>query len=177
MGFVEAVKTCYGPKYARFSGRAARSEYWYFMLLHVLVLLCWLGLAVATDTLVALQYAYIGYLQGSPDGAPAAVWAIAGLYLAYQLISILPYSAVTTRRLHDRNISGWYFLIYMILNYIPAVALFLPALDRMLPQFFDVAVSLAMLAIFIVTILKGTEGPNRFGPDPLATRAREEIFA
>jgi len=102
MGFVEAVKTCYGPNYARFSGRAARSEYWYFMLLHVLVLLCWLGLAVA---------------------------------------------------------------------------LFLPALDRMLPQFFDVAVSLAMLAIFIVTILKGTEGRNRFGPDPLATRAREEIFA
>lgn len=61
--------------------------------------------------------------------------------------------------------------------YGPKYARFSPTPDRLLPDDFGIAVSLAMLAIFIVTILKGTEGRNRFGPDPLATRTREEIFA
>lgn len=61
--------------------------------------------------------------------------------------------------------------------YGPKYARFSPTPDRLLPDAFGIAISLAMLAIFIVTILKGTEGPNRFGPDPLSECTDETIFA
>ena len=45
MGFSEAVRTCLKLKYATFEGRAARSEYWYFMLFVLLVAVVLGGLA------------------------------------------------------------------------------------------------------------------------------------
>lgn len=36
MGFLEAIKTCFG-KYATFSGRARRSEFWWFVLLNLIL--------------------------------------------------------------------------------------------------------------------------------------------
>ncbi len=45
MGFMDAVKSCFG-KYATFSGRASRSEYWFFVLFVILVLVA-LGIVAA----------------------------------------------------------------------------------------------------------------------------------
>ncbi|MGO8586773.1 DUF805 domain-containing protein, partial [Rhizobium ruizarguesonis] len=33
------------------------------------------------------------------------------------------------------------------------------------------------LAMLVITLLRGTEGPNKFGPDPLRPEARAEVFA
>ena len=62
-----------------------------------------------------------------------------GIYL---LANFLPSLAVTVRRLHDTNRSGWWVLITLI-PYIGGIIL------------------------LILLCLKGTEGDNRFGEDPL----------
>lgn len=71
----------------------------------------------------------------------------------------LPQISLQVRRFHDRNISAWWYLALFILNMIPAVGF------------------IAGLAMLVITLLRGTEGPNKFGPDPLRPEARAEVFA
>lgn len=73
-------------KYATFSGRARRMEYWYFYLFN---LLAYMGLAI-----------FAGSIPGGEG--------IVGLYI---LASIIPGFAVAVRRLHDTGKSGWFLLI------------------------------------------------------------------
>jgi uncharacterized membrane protein YhaH (DUF805 family) len=86
MEFFEAVKTCF-RKYADFTGRATRSEYWWFQLFLILA------------AMVA------GVIAG-------AVWQ--PLALIYHLAVILPNLAVGVRRLHDIDRSGWMLLIALV---------------------------------------------------------------
>ena len=84
--------------YATFSGRARRSEYWYFTLFNFLFLL----LAVLLDNILG-----IGFNEGAgPDIGP--------FYLIYILAIFIPGLAVTVRRLHDVGKSGWFYLILLI---------------------------------------------------------------
>jgi uncharacterized membrane protein YhaH (DUF805 family) len=82
-------------KYAEFSGRAQRAEYWFFALFYVLFFL-------------ALSLI---------DGAAGLLNAELGLGLLsglFALAMIIPSIAVTVRRLHDTSRSGWWFLISLI---------------------------------------------------------------
>jgi uncharacterized membrane protein YhaH (DUF805 family) len=88
VGFAEAVKTVIG-KYADFSGRARRSEYWYWTLAIIL------GYVVAL-ILIAIA-------------KPLAFLAI-----IFYLAIIVPSIAVSIRRLHDTGKSGWFVLIGLI---------------------------------------------------------------
>jgi uncharacterized membrane protein YhaH (DUF805 family) len=97
MGFAEAVQTCF-HKYVGFSGRARRSEYWWFALFALLVSI----VATAFD-------AAFGTLDG--DTNAGVIGGIVGLAL------LLPSIAVTIRRLHDTSRSGWWIL----LGFIPIV--------------------------------------------------------
>jgi uncharacterized membrane protein YhaH (DUF805 family) len=72
-------------KYAVFSGRARRSEYWYFFLFNILI-------AVALVLLGALIHNTI-------------------LNTLYSLAVLIPGIAVGVRRMHDVGKSGWYLLI------------------------------------------------------------------
>lgn len=76
-------------KYATFSGRARRSEYWYFYLFNFLA---YIALGILTDAI--------------PGGE-----ALVGLYI---LASIIPSFAVSVRRLHDTGKSGLLLLIALI---------------------------------------------------------------
>ena len=88
MDFVTAVKTCF-EKYFTFSGRARRSEYWWFILF----------------TLV------IGFIVGFIEGL-AKTGSI--LTIALNLALIIPSLALACRRLHDIGKSGWWQLIVII---------------------------------------------------------------
>ena len=88
-GFVEAVLVCLS-KYATFSGRASRSEYWYFFLFQALASLA----AVAID----LRY-FTADLVQDQSGPAGTVTALA---------LFLPFLAVSWRRLHDTGRSGWW---------------------------------------------------------------------
>ncbi|MEM6623035.1 MAG: DUF805 domain-containing protein [Pseudomonadota bacterium] len=115
MGFSEAVRTVLLQRYADFQGRSPRSEYW------------WFQLAIIVSYVVLLVL--------------TAVLPILGLLGILYLGLIIPALAVTIRRLHDLDKSGWWILI----GFIPLVGFLL----------------------LYWYCLKGTEGDNQFGPDPL----------
>ncbi len=93
MSFADAVRTCLS-KYADFSGRARRSEYWYFFLFNVLV-----GIVASV----------LDNVLGTETGSGSGV--IGGLA---SLALLLPSIAVGARRLHDISRSGWWLLIGLI---------------------------------------------------------------
>ncbi len=93
MSFADAVRTCLN-KYADFSGRARRSEYWFFFLFNVLV-----------SIVASIIDAIIGTRSSSGFGLLEGIAALALL---------LPGLAVGARRLHDTSRSGWWLLIGLI---------------------------------------------------------------
>jgi uncharacterized membrane protein YhaH (DUF805 family) len=89
--FLDVLKN----KYATFDGRARRSEYWYFVLFYLLILV---GLTFVDGLIGTLnEEAGIGVLGG-----------------LFALGTMVPGLAVTVRRLHDINRSGWWVLIGII---------------------------------------------------------------
>jgi uncharacterized membrane protein YhaH (DUF805 family) len=82
-------------KYAVFTGRAQRAEYWYFFLFNLLITI---GLAFI-DGLLGTYSAENGY------------GLLSGLYM---LAVLIPGIAVGVRRLHDTSRSGWWMLIGLI---------------------------------------------------------------
>ncbi|GAA5078006.1 DUF805 domain-containing protein [Roseibacterium beibuensis] len=95
MDFMTAVKTVLG-KYATFSGRAQRSEFWWFYLFSLIV----------SAVLQMVDRALFGTLVGGQD-----VDILAPLF---RLAILLPGLAVGARRLHDTDRSGWWLLIALI---------------------------------------------------------------
>jgi uncharacterized membrane protein YhaH (DUF805 family) len=89
--FLDVLKN----KYATFEGRARRSEYWYFVLFYILIL-------------VAL--AFVDGLVGTLN-EEAGIGLFSGLFA---LGTLVPGLAVAVRRLHDTNRSGWWVLIGII---------------------------------------------------------------
>ena len=88
MNFFDAIKTCLS-KYVTFSGRASRSEYWYFALFATLVGIISMPLDIAVF--------------------PNDDWGPIGTMISIAIF--LPEIAVGARRLHDVNRSGWWQLI------------------------------------------------------------------
>ncbi len=84
MSFSEAISTCF-TKYADFTGRAKRSEYWWF------VLFMFIG---------SLLF-HIAVRSGLLSGL-------------FSLATIIPYWAVGARRLHDTDRSGWWQLLVLV---------------------------------------------------------------
>lgn len=123
MSFTEAVRTCLN-KYVSISGRAPRSEYWWWFLFVILV-------NIVASILDAVLFG--GLAEGS-NVTP--IQGLAGLG------TLLPSICVAGRRLHDRDMSAWWLLLWLV----PLVG------------------ALILLVLFA---LRGTEGPNRFGSDPL----------
>ena len=92
MSFTESIKTVFS-KYADFTGRARRSEYWYFTLFNVLVSMI------------------LGGLSRSGDSSLNIFTMLSSLY---SLAVLIPGLAVCCRRLHDIGRSGWWVLIALI---------------------------------------------------------------
>ena len=154
MTFVEAVRVCLKDKYCCFRGRAPRSEFWWFALFMLLVN-------------VAVNVVATFLSPGAADGVSALI----------SLAFLLPNIGLAARRLHDRNLSGWWQLAPVAASLPPAVLGLYAALGGDLPRGEGTLIALAVLAAAVgiwflaMLILRGTPGPNRFGPDPLAARA------
>ena len=118
------VIQCITKKYAEFSSRASRKEFWLFILCYMVVYLIFIGIDFSANTF-NLESGF-GVFSG-----------------IFWLLTIIPYLAVSVRRLHDTNRVGWWVLITLI----PLVG-----------------------AIWLIVLfcLKGSEGENRFGGDPLS---------
>ena len=129
MTLTQSVKSVFS-KYATFTGRASRSEYWYFTLFNI----------IAIVALVIIS-TIIGAAAGGSDGALGGLLVGYILYVVYGLGVLLPSLAVTVRRLHDTNNSGWLILIGLI----PCIG---------------------SVVLLVFMILQGTNGENKYGDIP-----------
>lgn len=148
MGFTQAINSVLRDNYSNFKGRASRSEYWWFQLFNILVL----------AVIGGIGGAIIGITGGeATDNIGVIALGIAGVI--YLLAMLVPLIALQVRRFHDRNMSGWWYLGLFLAGFIPLVG------------------SVTGITITVISILKGTDGPNRFGPDPLRPNVTADIFA
>lgn len=102
MGLTESVKSVFG-KYATFSGRATRSEYWYFVLFNILLEVCLLLLCVIG-----------GVVLDGMSGAVVGLSVCAALLGLYSLGAFIPSLAVIVRRMHDTGRSGWFIFLPLV---------------------------------------------------------------
>ena len=93
-------------KYARFDGRASRSEYWWWVLATTLVF----------GVLGALLGALGGLTTtGSSTDSPSPLVLVLGIVLLLAALAVIvPNIAVTVRRLHDADLSGWLYLLNLV---------------------------------------------------------------
>lgn len=90
-------------RYADFSGRSRRKEYWMYVLFNLLLLV---GFAVLMG---------IGVFVGrSEEGPGVGFWVALALYLVVTLALLVPSIAVQVRRFHDQGRSGWFWLLNLI---------------------------------------------------------------
>lgn len=95
-------------RYADFSGRSRRQEYWMFVLLMLLVYLASLAVLIAVAAVEA--NANGPKSEQVPVVTLIAIAVMALLYLAL----FIPTLAVQVRRLHDQDLSGWFALLGFI---------------------------------------------------------------
>ncbi|MFM9940543.1 MAG: DUF805 domain-containing protein [Hyphomicrobiaceae bacterium] len=135
MSFMDSIKTCFS-KYFDFSGRARRSEFWWFMLLYLIV-----------SIIPIVQIAVLGM--------------------------IIPIIAVTARRLHDTDRSGWWQLAPLVPMAIGGGILAAGLSTGDGTSALTIVGGIVALLGFVVGILlivwyasDSQPGPNRFGPSP-----------
>lgn len=141
MTFAESVRRNLGKEYLFvFRGRASRSEYWWFMLFIFLVNFVIGGIAQLYSSNI-----------------------IVNVSLIVSFLLFPPNLGVTIRRLHDRNLRGWWLLapivplVFWVLNGTYS------APQNMLLSLLSLGISLCYL---IILCMPGTPGDNRFGPPP-----------
>ena len=115
-------------KYAVFSGRSRRMEYWYFVLFNIIV---------------SIVLGVIDGLLGT-SGSYAGAGLLSGIY---GLAVLIPSLAVTVRRLHDTDRTGWWILIALV----PLIG---------------------VIVLLVFALLEGTPGDNQYGPNPKEASAR-----
>ena len=118
MNFVQAIASGF-RNYANGGGRASRSEYWYWTLFAVLI-------SIVSGVLDATLF------PANPYGPVGLITGVA---------MFIPGIAVSIRRLHDINRSGYWFLISLTI--------------------------IGILLLIYWACVRGTDGDNDFGPDPL----------
>lgn len=121
--FIKVMK-----QYADFKGRARRKEFWMFSLFSVLIG-CVFQLL---DYMLGIQFTNLGSTYGADYGP---------LYSIYALIVFIPSLAVSVRRLHDLNKSGWYLLLWFF-------------------------IFIGWIWLLVLHCTEGTAGSNKYGPDP-----------
>ena len=185
--FFDAVRICLKEKYATFSGRASRSEFWFFQLFLFLVTV------VAQIILTIFFFLHFRSVAASARDANDAAFATvdsalggAGFFILFAIAALvmltlaLPTLAVATRRLHDTGRSGWWLLL-PIAPYLGFFAFTMwgwagapgapapvttPEAGIPWPVIFAFALQMAFLlggvVLLIFCCLKGQDHPNRF---------------
>jgi uncharacterized membrane protein YhaH (DUF805 family) len=130
--------------FANFRGRASRREFWMFILINIII---------------SIILSIIDSALGLKIGSGAMQQGILGLL--YSLFIFIPNLAVTIRRLHDINKSGWW-----LAGFYAAIIV----LSVLLVNMQSIIFSLIMLglAIYFIVLLAtpGDTGANEYGPDP-----------
>ena len=130
-------------RYFEFSGRSRRKEYWLFTLFYFLVSIA-IGIVLGTPS-----YEHAGFYAAASTELTGTGGMVQNLFA---LASFIPSLAVSVRRLHDQDRSGW----LLLLVFIPLLGWF---------------------ALLVLMCLNGTRGRNRFGPDPKNPGEEADVFS
>lgn len=144
--FVKCMK-----HYVDFHGRAGRAEFWMFY-----------GVTSMIQTIFSTA------MNARKGGEIDAVTPIGMIYLVYIIVMILPSLAVGVRRLHDIGKSGWYLAGALVLAVILSIAIGVAiGMQSNVEAIVLMILLIALiLAFYIVPMLKGQPGENKWGPNP-----------
>ncbi len=150
----------------RFSGRASRQSFW----LTILSILAF-GMVINVGVVLLVGVTFLVAVSGLPDAAPTGILAIgAAVLVVFGLAVFVVTLAVSVRRLHDLDHSGWWLFGYLALSSLLSVPRFgiMGPLHRMESvSILDLIGSVVGIAFLIyLGFIRGTDGPNRYGPDP-----------
>lgn len=174
MGFVEAVKTCFSKAFT-FTGRARRSEYWYWVLF---------------TSLVSIPFSI--FFELVPEGS----WTLIPIFMVYGIwyvFNMIASFAVAVRRLHDIGRSGWWYGGLMIFSFVWAMVMItwlvivpyttfaegdatvatdsLATYAPFIPWVIVLLVTLLPFTVYGIVLLvwyftDSTPGPNKYGENP-----------
>ena len=163
-------------RYAQFSGRSTRREFWMWV---VFIIICAIVLGFL-DTILGLggRTNYGGGSVAAPgvSGYRYGAGMRGGILTdIFSLAILVPNIAVSIRRLHDTDRSGWWILM-PIIPYAIGIVGIVSSIAGATPgagtaAIFGIAMVIGLIAAIVLLVwycLRGTPGPNRFGPDPLA---------
>lgn len=145
-------------RYAQFRGRSQRAEYWWFTALFALAcimagILSWVAGIDLPGLLVQK-----GPIRSEQVFVNPVASAVVGIFALFCVASLIPSLAVSIRRLHDIERSGWWYVGNTIASALPVIGIIFKM-------------------IYIAYMCRdGTIGPNRYGPDP-KDRREIDLFA
>jgi len=166
----EYAPPTFGQFYFSPSGRISRSQFWLrFMLPYVVI------------------YLLLAITAGATDDNSTAHRVILGIIRIFLLVALWPSIAILVKRMHDRNRPGWLclvmyvpatlFIVLLIVWLAGAIAAAAASGDFTPPPLGALGVTVILLAMltsgvvlwFFVEFgcLRGSVGPNRYGPDPI----------
>ena len=157
-------------RYAEFSGRSRRKEYWLYFLG---VILFYMLMTAAVFLFVGSELLLSGDENALASAVAGAVPIVLLLGVAW-LGLLIPTLAVGARRLHDINRSGWWLLI----GYGPWLFSIFATMAGA-PGVGAIANLLSFIGFIVLLVMAcfdGTRGPNRFGDDPKGGSSAE-VFA
>jgi uncharacterized membrane protein YhaH (DUF805 family) len=163
-----------------FSGRINRAKMWLFFLISF-VFVCVVVFGVVAS--IGLQHLMaIGQHRENPVAVFSAMGPVFGVVGLGYLLLLWVGLAVTAKRLHDRDRSAWWILVFIILPLVLNVARFgmemsamhmhgamaTPANPLVSAVLGLISLGINVWAFLELYCFRGTQGENRFGPDPLA---------
>lgn len=157
--YIEVLK-----KYAIFSGRARRKEYWFFILF---------------STIASILLTVVDVVIGTYN----AVTEVGILSSLYSLGVLLPTIAVTVRRLHDTDRTGWWVLMPVAVIVVAgiAAAIIIPSISQGANGasegviiLFIILLLAIFITMFVFMVLDSTPGTNRYGENP--KNLQEPVF-
>jgi uncharacterized membrane protein YhaH (DUF805 family) len=132
-------------RYAEFTGRSRRKEYWFYVLLLIVV-----GVVIGVVERALGLTGMVG-----PYGPVSLLFGVA---------TFVPSLAVGVRRLHDTDRSGWWLLIGYAPLLLSLCLTYIGSLSMAMILSLIALVGFIVLLVFMV--LEGTKGPNQYGADP-----------
>lgn len=178
MGFVEAIKTCFSKAFT-FTGRARRSEYWYWYLFSVIV---------------SIPLSII--LEIIPEDAWILAFIVGLVALGWSFFNMIATLAVSVRRLHDTGRSGWWYGASMIGSFvwtmlvvaeIVVFAVYMidgtsaSMMGALIPFLVVLLVTYIPLLAYSIVLLvwlcqDSTPGPNKYGENPKGVGNADEAL-
>lgn len=156
----------------RFKGRSSRAEFWYYTLFCTIISFVLTALMFILNANVFSQHDYI----------------VTRIWLSVLVIIALSHSAAAVRRIHDTERSSWLWCLTYLMPWLTFITIFVWHIeydvhlrnmvggspDPFIMSWYGAILSINLTILIITTILtivwysiKGTDGPNYFGPDPL----------